>query len=183
MTDEENNHWAAADQILAVGDVDGPLDTDGNGTVDTPGFPDLLVKEGNLLWLYFGSDSFYLDQNRAPVLLGEGSWADYDLVAPGDRTGNGHVDLIARDRGTGRLHLFEGTGYSGEGLGSTSASVVLGTGWTPANRPLIPAVPDADGDTKADVWATGGNDQFYFYPKSRAAGSPWALRAGRASRR
>ncbi|MFF1644200.1 hypothetical protein [Streptomyces sp. NPDC058240] len=124
----------------------------------------------NLLWLYFGSDSFYLDQSRAPVLLGEGSWADYDLVAPGDCTGNGHVDLIARDRGTGRLHLFEGTGYSGEGLGFTSASVVLGTGWTPANRPLITAVPDADGDAKADVWATGGNDQFYFYPNISGSG-------------
>ncbi|MEV8454688.1 FG-GAP-like repeat-containing protein [Streptomyces sp. NPDC052095] len=170
VANEENNHWANADQILAIGDVDGPLDIDGDGTADVPGFPDLLVKEGNLLWLYFGSESFYLDQSRAPVLLGEGSWADYDLVAPGDRTGNGRVDLIARDRKTSQLRLFEGTGDSGEGLGSQAASVAFGTGWTPANRPLLTAVPDADGDGKADVWATGGTDQLYFYPNISGSG-------------
>ncbi|MFF2009227.1 FG-GAP repeat domain-containing protein [Streptomyces sp. NPDC058195] len=168
--DEGNNHWAAADQILAVGDVDGPPDTDGDGTADAPGFPDLLVKEGNRLWLYFGSPSSYLDMERDPVLLGEGPWADYDLIAPGDRTGNGHVDLIARDRTTGQLRLFEGTGYSGEGLGSETASVLLGTGWTPADRPLLMAAPGADGGAGAGLWATGSDDRLRFYPNISGGG-------------
>ncbi|MFB6813390.1 FG-GAP-like repeat-containing protein [Streptomyces sp. NPDC056347] len=162
--DERNNHWAAADQILAIGDVDGPQDIDGDGTADVPGFPDLLVKEGNRLWLYFGSPSHYLDAEREPVLLGEGPWAGLDLVAPGDLTGNGYVDLLARDRNTGRLHLFEGTGHSGEGLGSESASVVLDTGWTPADRPLLTAAPDAADGSGAGLWATGGDDRLRFYP-------------------
>ncbi|MFE6662488.1 FG-GAP-like repeat-containing protein [Streptomyces sp. NPDC057697] len=170
--DERNNHWAAADQILAIGDVDGPQDIDGDGTADVPGFPDLLVKEGDRLWLYFGSPAYYLDMERDPVLLGEGPWADYDLVAPGDRTGNGHVDLIARDRNTGRLLLFEGTGHSGEGLGSESASVVLDTGWTPADRPLLTAAPDAGGDRAAGLWATGGDGGLRYYPDVPGSGIP-----------
>ncbi|MFE3941298.1 FG-GAP repeat domain-containing protein [Streptomyces sp. NPDC059118] len=170
VLDEANNHWAAADQILAIGDVDGPLDTDGDGTIDVPGFPDLLVKEGNLLWLYFGSDSFYLDASRAPVLIGEKAWSDYDLAAPGDRTGNGHVDLIARHRTSGELRLYEGTGNSGEGLGTGPASVAIGSGWTRTNRPLFTAVPDANGDAKSDVWATGGDAQLYFYPNISGSG-------------
>src|SRR5690606_38723262 len=57
-----NKRWADADQILAIGDVDGGLDADGDGTVDVPGHTDLIVKEGDHLWLYYGSDSGYLDE-------------------------------------------------------------------------------------------------------------------------
>ncbi|MFF9569881.1 FG-GAP repeat domain-containing protein [Streptomyces sp. NPDC014685] len=170
VADETNNHFAAADQFLAVGDVDGPLDTDGDGTIDVPGYPDLLVKEGNRIWLYFGAESFYLDQSRAPVLIGDGSWSDYDLVAPGDRTGNGRVDLISRHKTSGELRLYEGTGDSGEGLGSAPASITIGSGWTRTNRPLTTAVPDADGDAKTDIWATGGDARLYFYPNISGSG-------------
>ncbi|MFI5775393.1 hypothetical protein ACIA74_44890 [Streptomyces sp. NPDC051658] len=126
--DEANNHWTAADQILAIGDIDGPLDTNGDGTIDVPAYPDLLVKKGYLLWLYFDSDSFYLDASRAPVLIGEGSRSAYDLAAPGDRTGNGHPDLIARHKSSGEQRLYEGTGNSGEGLSTGPTSPGLGTG-------------------------------------------------------
>ncbi|MFI1592140.1 FG-GAP repeat domain-containing protein [Streptomyces halstedii] len=159
--DEANNHWANADQILAIGDVDGPLDTDNDGTIDIAGYPDLLVKEGDLLWLYYGSASFYLDATRAPVLVGNGSWSNYDLVAPGDRTGNGHVDLVARHKTNGALRLYEGTGPAGEGLGNKHT--VIGTGWTSAHRPLLTAFPDAGSDNRADIFATGSDDKLYLY--------------------
>ncbi|WP_239076522.1 VCBS repeat-containing protein [Streptomyces sp. SID9913] len=168
--DEANNHWADADQILAIGDVDGPLDTDNDGTPDIAGYPDLLVKEGDLLWLYFGSESFYLDERRAPVLLGSGSWSQYDLLAPGDRTGNGHVDLLARHKTNGELRLYEGTGPEGQGLGSDSTSLVIGSSWTRAYRPLVTAFPDADSDNKADVIATGGDGKLYLYPNISGSG-------------
>ncbi|MFF8505603.1 VCBS repeat-containing protein [Streptomyces anulatus] len=168
--DDANNHWANADQILAIGDVDGPLDTDGDGTADVPGYPDLLVKEGNFLWLYFGSASFYLDDSQAPVLIGDGSWSYYDLAAPGDRTGNGRVDLLARHRTGGELRLYEGTGPAGQGLGSGPASTVIGTGWSRTHRPLITAFPDAGSDGKADVFATGGDDKLYVYPSISGKG-------------
>lgn len=168
--DDANNHWANADQILAIGDVDGPLDTDGDGTIDIAGYPDLLVKEGNLLWLYYGSESFYLDSTRAPVLVGSGSWSNYDLVAPGDRTGNGHVDLIARHKTNGELRLYPGTGPAGEGLGNGTTSTVIGTGWTNTNRPLLTAFPDAGSDNKADIFATGSDDKLYVYPNLAGSG-------------
>nr|WP_202547257.1 VCBS repeat-containing protein [Streptomyces sp. SID2119] len=168
--DGANNHWKNADQILAIGDVDGPLDTDGDGTIDVAGYPDLLVKEGNMLWLYFGSESLYLDESRDPVLLGNGSWSNYDLAAPGDRTGNGRVDLIARHKTSGELRLYEGTGASGEGLGNGAASTVIGNGWTRTYRPLLTAFPDAGSDKKADIFATGGDDKLYLYSNLSGSG-------------
>ncbi|HBF83658.1 MAG TPA: hypothetical protein DD420_28160, partial [Streptomyces sp.] len=165
-----NNHWANADQILAIGDVDGPLDTDNDGTIDVAGYPDLLVKEGDLLWLYYGSESLFLDATRAPALVGNGSWSNYDLVAPGDRTGNGHVDLIARHKTNGELRLYQGTGPAGEGLGNGSTSTVIGTGWTSAHRPLLTAFPDAGTDNKADIFATGSDSNLYLYSNLSGTG-------------
>ncbi|MEU2432917.1 FG-GAP-like repeat-containing protein [Streptomyces sp. NPDC007861] len=168
--DPANNHWSDADQILAIGDVDGPLDTDGDGTTDVPGFPDLLVKQGDLLWLYYGADTFYLDEFRAPVLVGNGAWSNYDLAAPGDRNGNGQVDLLARHKTNGELRLYQGTGPNGEGLGNGTASTVIGTGWTNTFRPLYTAVPDGGTDGKADIWATGSDTKLYLYSNLTGSG-------------
>ncbi|MEU3657942.1 FG-GAP-like repeat-containing protein [Streptomyces sp. NPDC032161] len=181
--EEANNHFKNADQILAIGDVDGATDLDGNGTIDEwdlPSHPDLLVKEGNLLWLYFGHSSGYLDEYAEPVLVGTGSWGLYDLAAPGDRTGDGHVDLLARNRTTGELRLYPGTDAAGGGLGDGPSSTVVGTGWTTTNRPLITAVPDGNGDGKTDIWSTGGDGKLYFYSNIQGSGtevgpSGWAI--------
>ncbi|MCA1217255.1 FG-GAP repeat domain-containing protein [Streptomyces sp. 8L] len=169
--DPADNHWANADQILAVGDVDGPLDTDGDGTIDVPGHTDLLVKTGDLLWLYYGSDTLYLDETRPPVLIGNGSWSDCDITAPGDLNQDGHVDLIARNRNTGDLKLYAGTGTNGEGLGSGTASTVIGTNWTTTHRPLFTATPDANLDGTPDIWSTGDDAKLYFYPNSQGGGT------------
>ncbi|MER5982260.1 hypothetical protein [Streptomyces sp. NPDC001787] len=91
-------------------------------------------------------------------------------MAPGDRTGNGHADLIARHRTTGELRLYEGTGPAGEGLGNGTTSTVIGSGWTSANRPLLTAVPDAGSDNKADIWTTGGDGSLYLYPNLSGSG-------------
>ncbi|MFG3406899.1 VCBS repeat-containing protein [Streptomyces sp. NPDC048142] len=174
--EEANNHWANADQILAIGDVDGPLDTDSDGTSDVAGYPDLLVKEGDLLWLYFGSASLYLDDTRAPVLVSSGNWSNYDLLAPGDRTGNGRVDLIARNKTSGDLRLYEGIGPAGEGLGNGPTATVTKTDWTLAHRPLLTAFPDAGSDNRADAFATGSDGKLYVYPN--LSGSGVAVGAG-----
>ncbi|MFF7205329.1 VCBS repeat-containing protein [Streptomyces sp. NPDC008141] len=169
--DPSNNHWADADQILAIGDVDGPLDTDGDGTIDVEGHTDLLVKEGNLLWLYYGSDTFYLDENRTPVLIGTNGWSGWDLAAPGDTNANGQVDLLARHRTSGELRLYPGTGPAGEGLGYGPTSSVVGTSWTSINRPLFTATADTATEGKTDLWATGSDDKLYAYPDFRGPGT------------
>ncbi|MBC9718862.1 VCBS repeat-containing protein [Streptomyces sp. TRM66268-LWL] len=168
-----NDHFKDADQILAIGDVDGPTDLDGDGQIgegDLPSFPDLLVKEGDHLWLYYGNSFGYLD-DITPVLIGNGSWSGYDLAAPGDVTKNGRVDLLARKRSTGELFTYEGTGENGEGLGGGNRKLTA-TGFTPTARPLFASGTDADNDGVADLWTT--TDQtgagLYFHPKVTATG-------------
>ncbi|MGH4029361.1 FG-GAP-like repeat-containing protein [Actinomycetota bacterium Odt1-20B] len=174
LYDPANDHFKNADQILAIGDVDGPTDLDGNGKIDEwdlPSFPDLLVKEGNHLWLYYGHATGYLDEYAEPVLIGDGGWSGYDLAAPGDVTKNDHVDLLARKRSTGELFTYEGTGPAGEGLGSGTRKLTA-TGFTPAARPLLTSATDADNDGVPDLWATTNNTSqgLHFYPRLTAGG-------------
>ncbi|MGA5461619.1 VCBS repeat-containing protein [Streptomyces cellulosae] len=170
--DPANDHWQNADQVIAIGDVDGPLDVDGDGTMDVPGFPDLLVKEGELLWLYFGASSNRLDETQEPILVGARSWSGYDLIAPGDVDGNGHVDIVARQRSTGGLYLYPGTGPAGEGLGQGPTRQQIGTNWGPTNRPLITSPTDTDGNGTPDLWATSPDTGkgLYFYPSITTTG-------------
>ncbi|MFE9258632.1 FG-GAP-like repeat-containing protein [Streptomyces sp. NPDC006879] len=172
--EDVNNHFKDADQILAIGDVDGATDLDNDGTIgewDLPSYPDLLVKEGDHLWLYFGHASGYLDEYAEPVLVGTAGWSNYDLAAPGDRTGDGRVDMLARSRTNGELRLYPGTDASGGGLGYGPGSSVVGTGWTTTYRPLITAAPDLDGDGKSDIWSSGGDAKLYFYSDIRGGGT------------
>ncbi|MFF1379985.1 FG-GAP-like repeat-containing protein [Streptomyces sp. NPDC058308] len=170
VSDEADDHFKNADQILAVGDVDGPTDLDGDGEIgewDLPSFPDLLVKEGKHLWLYYGHPYGYLDEYAEPVLIGEDDWADYDLAAPGDVTGNGRVDLLARKKSTGELFLAQGTGPDGAGFGDNVARTRLATGWTPAAVPLLTSGSDADNDGRPDLWssAVGPAAGLRFHPR------------------
>ncbi|MBP0460473.1 VCBS repeat-containing protein [Streptomyces bomunensis] len=169
--DPADNHWANADQILAIGDVDGPLDTNDDGTIDVPGHTDLIVKTGDLLWLYYGSDSLYLDETRPPVLIGNGYWSGYDIAAPGDHTGDNRVDLFARNRSSGDLRQYAGTGPNGEGLAIGSTATTIGTHWTDTHRPLLTATPDTNQDGKPDIWATGEDGKLYFYSNSLGSGT------------
>lgn len=152
--DPANNHWQDANQILAIGDVDGPLDVDNDGTADIPGYPDLLVEQGGLLWLYFGAPDYRLDTDREPILIGSTGWADMDLFAPGDTNGDGRVDLGARDRSTGDVYIYHGTSDDGDGLTDHTTKIQAGTSFTPAANPLITSPGDADGSGAFDVWYT-----------------------------
>ncbi|MGW2125842.1 FG-GAP-like repeat-containing protein [Streptomyces sp. NPDC001758] len=170
--DPANNHWKSADQVIAIGDVDGPLDVDNDGTPDVPGFPDLLVKDGNQLWLYYGAHSHHLDETTEPVLVGATSWSPYDLIAPGDVDNNGHVDILARNRTDGSLYLYPGTGPAGEGLGTGPSRIQVGSNWYPTNRPLITSPADADNDGTPDLWANSPDtgSGLYFYPTVTTSG-------------
>ncbi|MFH8484003.1 FG-GAP-like repeat-containing protein [Streptomyces longisporoflavus] len=162
--DEANSHWDNADQVLAVGDVDGPLDIDDDGTPDTAGYPDLLVKEGNLLWLYFGAADNRLDTDREPILVGPDGWKDQDLFAPGDTNGDGRVDLGARDRATGDLYVYRGTSDDGDGLADQSAKIRTGTNFGTTSIPLITSPGDADGSGRAfDLWVTRSDNTLWRY--------------------
>ncbi|WP_353945534.1 VCBS repeat-containing protein [Streptomyces sp. HUAS MG91] len=164
-----NNHWKnGAKQILAVGDVDGPLDLDNDGIPDTDSYPDLIVNDGTFIWLYYGSNDNRLDSERDPVLLagpddpisdGVSTVNDVTLAAPGDWNGDGQPDLVVRyDRAdTGGLYVFHGKeGDDGYDI-SVSDRTAIGSNFSTTTVPLFTAAPDADNNGKLDLWATTPN--------------------------
>ncbi|GHH55844.1 VCBS repeat-containing protein [Streptomyces candidus] len=167
--DPANNHWkSGAKQILAVGDVDGGTDTDGDGKLDIPGYPDLIVNDGKFLWLYYGAPDNRLDSVRDPVLLagpddpiseGVSTVGEITLAAPGDWNADGQADLVARyDRpDAGGLYVFHGReGDYGYDI-SLSDRALIGWNWSTATVPQFTAAPDANNNGKFDLWATTPN--------------------------
>ncbi|WLQ49772.1 FG-GAP-like repeat-containing protein [Streptomyces poriferorum] len=73
-------------------------------------------------------------------------WNIYDvLTSPGDLTGDGRSDVIARETSTGYLYLYESTG-----AGVFKARVKIGTGW---KGYLLAGAGDLNGDGKGDLLA------------------------------
>ncbi|WP_442812241.1 FG-GAP-like repeat-containing protein [Streptomyces sp. NBC_01788] len=171
--DPTNNHWQGADQILAIGDVDGPLDVDNDGVFDIPGYPDLLVKQGDLLWLYFGAPDNRLDSDRDPILIGNDGWSKYTLMAPGNLWGDERVDLLARNTETGALYVYAGTGDDGDGLADESTRVETGWGFTSGNVPLVTSPGDADHDGIPDLWVTDDTGHLWFIPRVTKGDRPF----------
>lgn len=162
--DPAHNHWSDADQILAVGDVDGPLDVDADGTPDIPGYPDLLVRNGDLLWLYYGAPDNHLDTDREPILIGADGWKDTDLFAPGDSNSDGRVDLASRNRATGELYVYRGSGDEGDGLADQSSKILNGLNFTTAQVPLLTSPGDANANgSRYDLWYTRQDGAMWEY--------------------
>lgn len=103
--------WQTRNAIVMAGDLDG------DGTAQ-----DLLARDpaGNL-WFYPGNGhgGFY-----APRSLGGGWQAMNALLAPGDLTGDGIPDVLARRRSDGVLLL-----YPGNGAGGLRSPTRIGGGW------------------------------------------------------
>ena len=95
-----------------------------SGDLTGDGKPDLLARDssGNL-YVYPGTGSTTSPFGpRTKVGYG---WGGYTMVGPGDLTGDGKPDLVARDS-SGNLYLYPGTGNSSAPYGSRSR---IDTGW------------------------------------------------------
>ncbi|MFC8292683.1 FG-GAP repeat domain-containing protein [Streptomyces sp. NPDC057242] len=96
-----------------------------------------------------------------------GGWGVYNaLVGPGDLSGDGNGDLLARDK-SGVLYLYRGNGW-GTGFASR---INLGGGWNAYNK--IVGAGDYTGDGRADVVARTSGGDLYLYAGTGSATAPF----------
>ncbi|WP_328888219.1 FG-GAP-like repeat-containing protein [Streptomyces sp. NBC_00316] len=107
---------------------------------------DVLVRvSSGELRAYKPSCGGALKSSTAYTKVGAG-WNVYDvLTSPGDLTGDGRADLLARETSTGYLYLYESAG-----AGVFKSRVKIGTGW---KGYLLAGAGDLNGDGKGDLLA------------------------------
>ncbi|MGW8989491.1 FG-GAP-like repeat-containing protein [Streptomyces zhihengii] len=118
----------------------------------------VLRDESGRLW--------FLPGDGTGRLIGTGGWNAFDaLVRHGDFSRDGREDVIAREKATGKLWLYPGTG--GGGLG---ARKLVGTsGWNSMGR--IAAFGDLTGDGRSDLFAVDkGTGKLWLYPGTSGGG-------------
>ncbi|WP_328895297.1 FG-GAP-like repeat-containing protein [Streptomyces sp. NBC_00236] len=129
--------WTGANTVTAAvpfGDVNGDRCNDVL----------VRVKSGELR-AYKPSCGGALKPTTAFTKIGLG-WNIYDaLTSPGDLTGDGRADVIARETSTGYLYLYEQTS-----AGAFKARVKIGTGW---KGYLLAGAGDLNGDGRGDLLA------------------------------
>ncbi|MER6994592.1 FG-GAP-like repeat-containing protein [Streptomyces sp. NPDC000410] len=163
MSDETDNHWHNADQILSIGSMN---DDNGDGVLNEADDADLLVKSGSELWLYLGSRATnLLDAFVPPIPLGNADWQDMTLLGPGDLNKDGLPELWVRDAKAGTVHQY--TSRANPNAGDTAADLSvygdaavrttsIGSGFTSAAYPHLSTEGDFEGDGFADLWARDG---------------------------
>ncbi|MEV0577039.1 FG-GAP-like repeat-containing protein [Streptomyces sp. NPDC050392] len=107
---------------------------------------DVLVRvQSGELRAYKPSCGGALKPTTAYTKVGAG-WNVYDaLTSPGDLTGDGRADVLAREKATGYLFLYES-----RGAGVFKARVKIGTGW---KGYLLAGAGDVTGDGRGDLLA------------------------------
>ncbi|WP_406291060.1 FG-GAP repeat domain-containing protein [Streptomyces sp. NBC_00209] len=126
-------------------------------SLDNDGWGDLLQVYNGTLWV--GAEE-----------IGSG-WQVYNsLTGPGDLSGDGKGDLLARDT-KGDLYL-----YQGNGLGTKfAAKVKVGYGYNTYNK--IVGAGDLSGDGIADVVARATDGTLYLYKGTGDAAKPLSARS------
>ncbi|MFB9388777.1 FG-GAP-like repeat-containing protein [Streptomyces coeruleoprunus] len=139
-----DDHWYNAEQVATGGDINRDRQ------------PEVLVKQGKHLWVYYGARSGWLDQKRPPILVGETDWDQFTLILPGDLNGDELQDLLLRHNASGDLYRAYGRPDPNGGLdtatwGRASDRVKIATGTMPQSLfPLVGSSGDLDGDGNGD---------------------------------
>lgn len=141
------DNWKTRTRIVTPGDLTGDYK------------PDLVsVDSSGKAWLYpgQGNGSF---SSRVQIGSGTG-WNQYNLVrGKGDFNGDGKADLLARNKSTGALYLYKGTGKASSPF---SARVKVRT-WSNTTYNAFDAIGDINGDSKADFLARTPGGTLYLY--------------------
>ncbi|MFF8844922.1 FG-GAP repeat domain-containing protein [Streptomyces sp. NPDC015127] len=121
---------------------------------------------GDLFEMYNGHLYNLSHSSGTPYDIG-GGWGVYNtLVGPGDLSGDGKGDVVARD-GSGVLYLYRGYG-TGSGF---AAKQRIGTGWGQFNALL--GAGDISGDGRADLIARAKDGKLYLYEGTGVASAPF----------
>lgn len=132
--------WNAMSEITLVGDLDG----------DAKGDLVAVQTSTGQLFLYPGRGAAPFGARR---LIGSTGWNGVDeLTGMGDVTGDGKVDLIARQKSTANIYLYPGSGTGSSARFGPSAQVGSGgAGWRPMES--FVSVGDLDRDGKINLLA------------------------------
>ncbi|MER6185444.1 trypsin-like serine protease [Streptomyces sp. NPDC001652] len=141
------DNWKTRTRIITPGDLTGDYK------------PDLVsVDSAGKAWLYPGKGNGTFS---ARVQIGTGSgWNAYNMVrGKGDFNGDGKADLLARNKSTGAIYLYKGTGKASSPF---SARVKVRT-WSNTTYNAFDAIGDMTGDGKADFLARTPGGTLYLY--------------------
>ncbi|MFJ3666403.1 trypsin-like serine protease [Streptomyces sp. NPDC090106] len=141
------DNWKTRTRIVTPGDLTGDY------------IPDIVsVDSAGKAWLYPGKGDGTFSA-RKQIGTGTG-WNSYNLVrGKGDFNGDGKADLIARNKSTGAVYLYKGTGSASSPF---SARVKVRT-WSNSSYNAFDAVGDITGDGKADFLARTPGGTLYLY--------------------
>ncbi|WP_260605597.1 VCBS repeat-containing protein [Streptomyces sp. WAC01280] len=153
-TSSAGTGWNIYKTVLSPGNVGGAKEADLIG-VDAYG----------VLYSYLS----YPNGKLTPRVRVGGGWNAYDQIAgQGDLTGDGKPDIVAKEKATGILYLYKGTGdYKAPFTGRTK----IGSGWNAYDR-LI-SVGDMNLDGKADLLARKPAGQLMRYYGTGIAATPF----------
>ncbi|PKV77092.1 VCBS repeat-containing protein [Streptomyces sp. TLI_146] len=140
--------WTGANTVTSAVPFD---DIDGDGSNDVL----VRVSSGELRTYRPGGKALTATTPYTPV---GGGWNIFDaLTSPGDMTGDGRADVLAREAATGDLYLYEANGS-----GNFKARVKVGEGWK--GYLLASGAGDVNGDGKADLLARDVAGVLWLYP-------------------
>ncbi|MFD6249376.1 FG-GAP-like repeat-containing protein [Streptomyces roseolus] len=118
----------------------------------------MLRDEAGRLWFMSGDGT--------GRMVGSGGWKAFDaLVRHGDFSRDGREDVIVREKATGKLWLYPGTGSGG-----LAARTLIGSGgWNSMGR--LAAFGDLSGDGRADLLAVEkATGKLWLYPGTSGGG-------------
>ncbi|MFF4980707.1 FG-GAP repeat domain-containing protein [Streptomyces sp. NPDC001046] len=145
--------WPASITVVPFGDLNGDRCND------------VLVRvSGGGLRAYRPGCGKALTTSTPYTTLGTSGWSQYNvLTSPGDITGDGRADLIARQASTGDVYLYKATSS-----GKLSARVKIFSKWSGYKR--IIGVGDLDGDGYGDLLAQDTSNELWRYGGTATGG-------------
>jgi hypothetical protein len=138
--------WATSVRPVPFGDLSGDRCND------------VLVRlSSGALRLYKPGCGAALKPSTSYTTLGSSGWTQYDvLTSPGDVSGDGRPDLLARNTSTGAVYLYKGTS-----AGKLSARVKLYDNWKTYKK--VVGAGDLNGDGVGDLVAQDKANNLYRY--------------------